>query len=966
MTYNARYEKLLPTINISDKFLIVEDAYTTLGEDWLSYVKHTISLAFKENTKFKTIRDAVKKPQSLLSLSDKAKNLLGMGEDFCVIDIDIDKNNNIKVTPIMGYDELVEIYFSPEKQKIHGMGVKAIIDRFFGYQWGKKKLLYPIKKVPEGYQRPDNWNEMIMETELSIKLTTWFTQQLKGRAKANYYHRRQALNRVLSATSWYTLSQISDRELTLLRDAIVENDHHGDGKRKTGKFDILIINDLRYMLIDSGRDDITPPRDIAREKYSEYFGEGSSIDKRFEWVDTERYPNLAEIKEKAYDYMHRLKIEGAASATINGKATAVNNFFRFLMDIYPFEKIDIDKIDESFEPGSPKSLIGYLEKVRSSRESAVTELYKIIHFLVHCELYSAKSRKNTPQQRQKTKREPYRDAMPKEMVAHVVDILKNRPPNSTTKWNRHKADSSWWKHDVYPVYPMMMLFGYYVPIRGEQVRNLCRENSFVFDAYGKIERFVINTDKNVNKRYLHEVPCVWDDLQTFVPFLKWHKEYFPHLSKVKYHNDDNSPWEDIVPLMITPQVLRPMSKKTHMDYHKRVLCQYQIEVMEKAKKDGHSNYPVVAWRKDSKPFFKSVDELNRASSTAMDNIKVSYDIHSLRVTGATRYLEAGVGIKTVMDLTGHASAETLIRIYVQLTREEKEQTLRSAAERIFFGRKEDLTENTDQLIRGEFVNAYNKGKDEIKHSLEENKLFSLYRKASVTKTAKELYPGTEIALEKHPTTWRPMIHGICPAVKCPEGRENKCSLCPYLITGKLFIDGVVHQLNNLFAAFQRESLIIEEEKTKGYENHAKIEAQETRLEEILGYQEILDRIKHDIGQECEKGRLAQGKDIARENKKSLIVAEKIPTELAYLKNAYDAQLLGVEKDYFGMKILTIKAMKVAVEMGDKDAFDSVGRDESKAIDLLMQYYTNEIVYKKDVGSFISSIGILPQKIEKKP
>jgi len=241
MTYNARFEKLLPTINISDKFLIDESAYTTLGEDWLSYVKYTIDLAFQEDTKFKTIRDAIKKPKSLLSLSDKAKNLLGMGEDFCVIDIDIDRNNKIKVTPIMGYDELIKIYFSSEKQKIHGMGVKAIIDRFFGYQWGKKKLLYPIKKHPEGYQRPDNWNEMIMETELSAKLTTWFRQQLKGRAKANYYHRRQALNRVLSATTWYTPSQISDKELTLLGDAIVENKYHqGNGKRRTSEFDILI------------------------------------------------------------------------------------------------------------------------------------------------------------------------------------------------------------------------------------------------------------------------------------------------------------------------------------------------------------------------------------------------------------------------------------------------------------------------------------------------------------------------------------------------------------------------------------------------------------------------------------------------------------------------------------------------------------------------------------------------------
>ncbi len=161
--------------------------------------------------------------------------------------------------------------------------------------------------------------------------------------------------------------------------------------------------------------------------------------------------------------------------------------------------------------------------------------------------------------------------MPKEMVAHIVDIIKTRPPQSTTRWDKNKVDSTWWKHDVYPVYPMLMLFMYYIPIRGEQARNLCRENSFIYDSRGAIETIVINTDKNVNRKYLQELPCVWDDLQEFVPFLKWHKEYYKHLPKVKYHNDDNSPWEDITPLMVTPNVLRPMSRNTHAVYHKKLL-----------------------------------------------------------------------------------------------------------------------------------------------------------------------------------------------------------------------------------------------------------------------------------------------------------------------------------------------------------------------------------------------------------
>ena len=962
---------MLPMINITEGFLIEESAYSTIGEDWLAYAKYTLDLAFKENTEFKMLRDAAKIKGSLLSLGEKAKNLLGLGEAFRVIDIDVDEHNNIKVTPILGYEELIDIYYN-DKRKIHGMGIKAIVDRFFGFQWSRQKLLYPLNKIPQGYQRPENWNAMVQQSELSQMLTVWFKQKVKFKklAKQTLYQRRQAINRILSSTRWYYPDQVTEGELSLIRDIMrnAEKVEEGEPGRKinTLKPDITILNDLRFMLIDMGREDIKRPRDIAREKQSQYYGEGSSVEERFEWVDTEKYPTLEWLKEQGYSFLKKIKSQGLSVGTINGKATAVNNFFRFLMDKCPFDEINVQLIDEVFDPGSERNLFNYMKKNRGSDKSAVYEISKIIHFLIHCELYSAKARKNTPIVKGRTKREPYRDAMPAKMVVHIVDILKNRPPNSTTKWEKDKVDcSSWWPHDVYPVYPLMMLFGYYIPVRGEQVRNLCRENSFVFDAHGKIERFVINTDKNVNRRYLHEIPCVWDDLQIFVPFLKWHKAYFRHLQKVKYHNDDNSPWEDIVPLMITPQVLRPMSKYTHLDYHKRVLCQYQIEINQKAKEEGLSDCPVVAWRKDGKPFFKSVDELNESSSTSMKDIEISYDIHSLRVTGATRYLEAGAGIKTVMELTGHASAETLIRIYVNLTREEKERSLRSAVNKIYFGDKETIVQSSKSLIKGEFVDAYNVGKDALKETLENNKLYSFYRKAFVSKDSKELAPGTEIALGKHPSTWRPMIHGICPSVKCPEGRENKCSLCPYLITGKLFSNGIVHHLNNLFAAFQRTALIIEEESKKGYDNHALTEEQETRLEEIIGWQEILEKISRDIKDETQTLPRGTG-DLAIKSGASgmAFAAETVPTELAYLKNAYDAELMGVEKDMFGMKVLTIKAMKIAAKMGNVDAIDKIGGDESKAIDLLMQYYTGKIEKKEDVEKFISSIGILPQKIEK--
>ncbi len=62
----------------------------------------------------------------------------------------------------------------------------------------------------------------------------------------------------------------------------------------------------------------------------------------------------------------------------------------------------------------------------------------------------------------------------------------------------------------------------------------------------------------------------------FSTFLKWHKEYYKNIPKIKYHNDVNSPWEDIEPLFNTPQHLEPISQASHYNYHKKILCQYQF------------------------------------------------------------------------------------------------------------------------------------------------------------------------------------------------------------------------------------------------------------------------------------------------------------------------------------------------------------------------------------------------------
>ena len=123
-----------------------------------------------------------------------------------------------------------------------------------------------------------------------------------------------------------------------------------------------------------------------------------------------------------------------------------------------------------------------------------------------------------------------------------------------------------------------------------------------------------------------------------------------------------------------------------------------------------------------------------------------------------------------------------------MTRKEKIGKLTSAVKKIYFGEKKELLSNVQKLIDTEFDPDNPENMDAV---FEQNGLFSPYRKAASV-PSKGLQQGTDIARKVHPTAWFPMIHGICPGVKCPDGREKRCSLCPYLITGRLFLEGVQH------------------------------------------------------------------------------------------------------------------------------------------------------------------------------
>ena len=232
-------------------------------------------------------------------------------------------------------------------------------------------------------------------------------------------------------------------------------------------------------------------------------------------------------------------------------------------------------------------------------------------------------------------------------------------------------------------------------------------------------------------------------------------------------------------------------------------------------------------------------------------------------------------------------------------------------------------------------NSYDTDKPEkIENAFHANGLFSMKRKSSSeSQGGTQINNGISIAKTSHPSTWTPMIFGICPATKCPDGRENRCSLCPYLITGRVFLDGVIHQANLKLINFYRLSKEIYEEQNKNYENSGKSEGIDLLFEEVIGWFEVISKIEKELHSNINSL-------VKYDTTKQIIGTSVEPIEIAYLKINYHAVKIGVEKDHHGLAVLMIKAFHMARKSVFKE-LESVLENETKTIDWLMSIYLDK-------------------------
>ncbi len=952
----VKYTRSLPVVNLSGLFI----ASTTLEESFLELYIEFISKILSEwprglNTKtYKSIYafDPIKK--DFMSLSEQVRNYIGFSGGLNVFSIESRKDGVLSYSSKMTFEGLVYYYLHGYEMKFGSYPVKSLIDRFFIWLWDKQMLLFPAgAKAATGKRHKESWANLITNDFF------WDVYRIgeESPGERSLYYKTLFLINVFLATRWRSASSVAEVDIVELEKVMRNNGLSAAAVQNS----VGCLNSLRFTLINMGREDIGSPQSIKTKKFRESMEYVDDIDALFNNIDVVKYSYLCSAVEQARAFLRKRRVDQIMIATVRGDASAINRFFDYWVATYPNEELTGALVSKMFSPihrDDRKILLFEYIKENVSEGAAYGYLPTIAMYLDYVGVFTKEAKKNMPRRRLSPNRQSHRTVIKKAVHAKFLDIVKNRPPYKPIAWNRHRADASWWTHDVYPVMPLMLLFNLHIPVRGAQVRWLCRNKSIVLDKNDEVASFVINTDKNVSRKEPQEIPCVWDDLRIFSKFLKWHKEYFTSIRPVLYQDDENSPWGEIYPLFNMPKSLRPVDKRTHLTYFKRVMCQAQIELDSEAEQANAKNIYKIAWGEN---FPKSVAELEGLSDEKIDCFSYLYDIHTLRVTGATRYLEAGLDYSLVMMLTGHTSASTLLRVYIKMEFEEKLNRLREVAGKVnIVLEKKSTIEDTQKLILGDISKAAESGSvDAVVRILEDNGIFSLPRKITAKDEKASRLLGEEAAYSNHPTMWYPMIHGICPGVKCPDGREDKCSLCPYLLTGRLFLNGVIHQANLSLAKFARMANDIasdeESKKQSAYEARTKAESAETALEEAMGWWEIIQKIEESVDQQLEASGDTSLPANLEEGYVSIIESKELPDVIAHLENAYDAKSFGVDYDRFGLKILTIKAVKLAHTLRDDLMLGEILNNETKSVDFLMSHYVKSLE-SGSVKSFMDKLG----------
>ncbi len=575
---------------------------------------------------------------------------------------------------------------------------------------------------------------------------------------------------------------------------------------------------------------------------------GKYTEKYIFYTKYSKYAKLIELFNKTMNRAYKLGDYSKEANIYKNWSTQYTQFLDFIEQNYTNTSITESFLYQIFDYPNEERVLTYQEYIQEQEMSASAKDKRFTPLIVAFSgstLYP--SLKNIKDKKPifKSTNDPAKLNQKRAAITNPIaikkleDILRNRPPKSNyfTCLDIDKKYTKWWSHydKVAPFEPLILLMHLYIPARGINFRLADRNSFLVKNDKGVTTGYHFIHDKNKKRKKPYVAPNIWgDDLKIIEDFIEYSKIHFNTLKPITY--DKQNP-RGIVPLFPNNKGNSFYSESQHMKYWKRVLLKAQIELNS----ENHMEDIVLIYPNSDIEMPKNPNDVDLFSQGEMEKFTVRYDLHSLRHTGASRYANAGMPMGLVALLTGHIDMNVLQSVYVEID-EKKMIALWESMQHI------ELEEGISLSNAGESLIGYiqsmakdiflEKSAVKLLEFLKQEKFITI---GAYTAEGKLTQYELEDFAKIDPIFWSFRTHGICTSTQCPQGLENRCSLCPHFITSPAYAHKIAMQINlQNFRLSKYVNMIIENRENGNPQNNESIRKSALlETEDMLGWTEIL-------------------------------------------------------------------------------------------------------------------------------
>ncbi|WP_419782653.1 hypothetical protein [Malaciobacter marinus] len=840
--FNIEYTDTIPVYNNKEKTFIVHiSLQQTLENHWKAFLDFYIKeLSLQRVNVEKTLIDS---DGNIKIDKENKKIYFLLSENLHIRDFSI--------------EDTIHLSFHNVNSAFHNYGINSqhMIVGFILYLYAKNLLLLPFSIIYEEYYKNKK-----AQTEFDIflkynEIYQVFLDYYERNQITNYRHK---LKRLLGFFLCSIKSNISIKELELVELEYIQNTLNTETFNKLIKLLKTLGLDISYK--------------IKELKYtSEFLG----------YINSNCYPELIDVFIKYMKLKVAMRDTKSPKHFYSSASSIFSEFIRFLVNYHPNIKIEPSLLKELFDYPS-EEVYTYQEYIDSKDWAGSTKKRKLT---VLCESFSVNDKFSNvfPELKvpnfENESKEGRVAIENEELLFKINDIVSNRPPSSNY-FNNHKVkmDMTWWPHleTVVPFEPLLIKLHLRIPVRGATLRNIDRDNILVLDEKKNIKGFRFVSDKNKNRRKPFIVPNIWkSELNFLVKLIEYSKEYFPN--RIKYYPDDITLKEGIIPLFSDTEGVKSYSNGQHLLYWTKVLLQAQIEFKQEGK-----NVNLVY--SDSRTIPNTVEDLNKLTQSEIKKLKRKYDIHTLRHTGITRNIKAGMPLELVRLLSGHSGFNTILTVYYHINQEELIENW-ITKNNVDFTDELGMHDKSELFIKKEiFDEIESSDPDQLLLILEEYGFFNQENRTLAEKFEVTLgsIAKTELAF------WKPMKFGICTRQLCPNSIVGRCSLCPYFITSYLYTKEISFQMQLAMARVKKYSEVIIKNRDKNL-NHLNFKIKQSmnsEIENFIGWLEILSLSNNSYNELQNKSNTAiQSSDIAlaEESKPMFSIIPSLNIDHGYLE-----------------------------------------------------------------------------------